>query len=251
MSAAAASPRRAGRASRSDRLPRLARWTGEMAASGRLPAFLVALTTGLLAFAFLFTVDYPVSAITVEGLTVGEAREVVETSGLLGDPVFRAELEEAAERVAALPYVEHVEVSLTIPGEATIQITEREPALIVARGSERLLVATSGAVMASSTDLDGLPVLKVSQDAPLDDSAMPQDLVDAVALIAAERGSDVELRWTRDDGLILSLPSGRAAIFGEPERPAAKLAVLEAVEDQIDADWRILDLREPTRPAYR
>lgn len=222
-----------------------------MASSGRLPAFLVALTAGLLGFAFLFTVDYPVSAITVEGLNVGEAREVVEASGLLGDPVFHAELEAAAERIAALPYVERVEVSLTFPGEATIAITEREPALILARGRERALVATSGAIMAPSTDLDGLPVLKVGQDAPLDGSALPQELVDAIALIADERGADVDLSWTSNDGLVLKLPSGRMAIFGEPERPAAKLAVLAAVENQIEADWEVLDLREPTRPAYR
>jgi cell division septal protein FtsQ len=220
-----------------------------MASSGRLPAMLVALVSGLLAFAFLFTFDYPVSEITVEGLTVGDAHDVVDASGMLGEPAFRAELEDAAAGVARLPYVERVEVMLTFPGEATILVTERTPALILAQGAERSLIATTGSVMAESTDARELPVLKVGPGEPA--GALPADLVAMIGSIVKMRGTDAELSWTGEDGLILTLPSGQMVIFGETDQPAAKLAVLEAVEEQIDADWEILDLREPTRPAYR
>ncbi len=222
-----------------------------MLVSGRLPAFLVALTTGLLLFAFLFTQDYPVSTVNVEGLSLGDARDVVQTSGLLGEPAFRADLDDAARAIAALPYVERVEVTLAFPGEATIVVTEREPVLIVAQGANRSVVAASGRVIAPSTEKRDLPVLNIPPGTPAIDDGLPDDLVAAILMIVESRGVDVELRWTSDDGIVVSLPTQQEVIFGGPELLVSKLTVLAAVEEQIDADWDILDLREPTRPAYR
>lgn len=222
-----------------------------MVDSGRLAAFLVTMMTGLLLFAFLFTPDYPVSTVTVEGLSVGDAPEVVQASGLLGEPAFRAELGEAARAIAALPYVERVQVTLTFPGEATIVVTEREPALVVVQGGSRMLIADSGRVLAMSTDRRDLPVLQVDPAyAPVADG-LPGELLAAIAMIVESHGVDVELVWTVNDGIVITLPSGQMVVFGGAELPVSKLAVLAAAEQQIDDDWDVLDIREPTRPAYR
>jgi hypothetical protein len=49
-------------------------------------------------------------------------------------------------------------------------------------------------------------------------------------------------------GITLRLADKREIIFGGADRIPEKLAVLEAILTQLDADWSMLDLTEPDRP---
>jgi cell division protein FtsQ len=235
---------------RRDRIAAFGAWLADFTASGRLPASLVALVTGIMAIGFLFTPDYSVSRVSIQGMQVGDPHEIADASGLLGEPVFQIEASEAAERIGALPYIEQVVVSVRFPGEVDIEVVERQPVLIVRRDGREMLVAEGGLVMAPAGD-ETLPTLAVSGEAAGGTDAIPDDIVVAVQRIADVRGPSARLTWDPDNGLVLVIDTGRRVIFGEPEAIPAKLAVLAAVDEQVDVAWSELDLREPTRPAFR
>jgi cell division septal protein FtsQ len=235
---------------RRDRLAALGAWLSDFTATGRLPASLVALVTGLMAFAFLFTPDYAVSSVKVEGMQVGDPREIAAVSGLLGESVFQLEANDAARRIGALPYIEQVIVSVRFPGAASVEVVERRPVMIVQRDGRNMLVASGGQVMAPAGD-EQLPTLVVSGEPQGAAETVPPDVVAAIQSIAAVHGPSARLSWDADDGLALVTEEGQRVIFGEAEAIEAKLAVLAAVDEQVDDDWSELDLREPTRPAFR
>ncbi|MEZ4520387.1 MAG: FtsQ-type POTRA domain-containing protein [Thermomicrobiales bacterium] len=247
MSAAAGN---SGAVRRRERLRALAGQIDRAMANGRIPALLVAIITGLLLGAFLLTNDYRVESVAVEGVEYGSDREVVDASRLLQQSAFDANVEETVARVAALPYVESVSVEIVFPGRATISIDERTPLFILQRDDGASLVSSGGDVIASGV-VDGLPLLQVERSSDLPDDAVTPELVDAVTAIAGIYGPGADLIWSEDVGLAMEFSRGRLVIFGDATEIESKLVVLGAIEDQLDGDWTQLDLRVPTRPAYR
>lgn len=217
--------------------------------SGRLPALIIVIVTGLTLWAFLFTDDFRVETVTIEGMVHGNGSEVVDAAAMLDRSAFRVQPERAAERIAALPYVEHVVVDLEFPGQATIRIVERTPVLNVETGGQSTLVSADATTIASGR-VEGLPRLRVDSRGSAPDTPLTPNVVAAVESIAAVYGPDASLIWNPEIGLVMEMPGGALVNFGEPEDLEAKLVVLAAIEDQID-DWRQLDLSVPSRPAYR
>jgi cell division protein FtsQ len=171
-------------------------------------------------------------------------------SGLLGESVFQLEANDAAERVGSLPYIEQVTVTLRFPGAATVEVVERPAVMIVQRDGRNMLVASGGQVMVSAGD-EQLSILVVSGEPPDASETVPPEIVAAVQAVAVAYGPSARLSWDADDGLALVTEEGQRVVFGEAEAIEAKLAVLAAVDEQVDDDWSELDLREPTRPAFR
>lgn len=250
MSAAASRSRRAATTTGRERLRRRGRQLDQAMADGRIPALLVAIITGLLLCAFLLTDDYRVETVSVDGVQYGDAGEVVTVAGMLDRSAFEVDLERTAARIAALPYVEWVTVDLRYPGRATISIQERRPEIVVIENGQSSLVASSGMIFADG-EVEGLPQLLVHLPDGGQGEALPTELVAAVKAIAGVYGPSVELVWNQNFGLAMERPDERLVIFGEPVEIEAKLTVLGAIEDQVDDEWTQLDLRVPTRPAYR
>lgn len=218
-------------------------------ANGRLPAALVALVCGLMVWAFLFTNDYRIETVTIQGLRYGEAEAVEDRARLIDAPTFEVEPEAIAERIAALPNVERVSVEIQFPNRASIAIVERSPVMHIVTGNESMLVSIDGFAIASGT-VDGLPALELdgAGDADVD---LDPDVVSAVVAVAAVYGPDVELIWEADVGLVMEHSNGGLVVFGEPVDIEAKLTVLAAIESQLEDGWAQLDIRVPTRPSYR
>lgn len=237
-------------ADRRRRLREFVGWVDEAFVSGRLPALLIVIVTGLMLWAFLFTNDFRVETVAVEGLTYGDGSEVVERSALLDRSAFQAQTEVVAAQIAELPYVEQATVDVRFPGRATIRIVERQPVLNVELDDHDSLVSSEGTPIASGF-VEGLPLLRLdNRGEPLEDALSPE-VVSAVQSVAAIFGPDATLSWNPDIGLVMEMPGGGLVSFGLPENMDAKLAVLTAIEDQLDESWTQLDLSVPTRPAYR
>ncbi|CAN5572472.1 hypothetical protein BH23CHL2_BH23CHL2_07250 [soil metagenome] len=250
MTAAAPESRPARPAGDRVRLAAVAGQLDRLMESGQLPALLVVVVTGLLLGSFLLTDDYRVESVTIDGIRYGDADEIVAESGMLDQSSFRVNLEQAAERIALLPYVERVTVELSFPGRASISIQERRPEIVVDQAGEFSLVSLDGIIIAPG-DVEGLPQLRSDRSGALNEDALTPELVGAVRSLAGVYGPLTMLLWNQEIGLVMERPDERLVIFGEPDQIEAKLAVLSALESQIDADWTQLDLRVPTRPAYR
>ncbi len=246
MSAAAGS--HGNTRARYPRLRALVDWADAALTTGRLPALLVAIICGAMLWGFLATDDYRVQHVTISGLEYGDAQAVEKQAQLLDAPLFTVAPEEVAERIAALPNIEHVRVDVRFPDAAIIMITERAPAINIQAGDETRLLSADAALVAEE-HITGLPVLEVAADA--DVGAIDEEIVAATVSITAVYGPEAGLTWDANIGLALDHPAGGVVIFGEPVDIDAKLAVLAAVEGQLSDDWSQLDIRVPSRPAYR
>jgi cell division protein FtsQ len=98
----------------------------------------VVVLAGLLTLTPALDVDH----VRVEGEYRTPADQVVDTGGIgRGSPMVLADLDAAARRVEALPWVASVEITRSWPGTIRYEIDEREPAAVVAAGEDRWLAA--------------------------------------------------------------------------------------------------------------
>lgn len=226
---------------------------GELFRSGRAPALLVLLGGLLLLYGFLLSGDYTVASVRVDGARLGDPEEIAGLADAFGKPIFELDPQGAAERVAQLPYVERVEVRVTLPDRVTIAVVEREPVATWQVGARAFLVDARGNVLREGAGAV-LPGVVVEGDAPVVGGTVPAERVGAVVAVHAALGDRLDgLQWTTGDGLIARLANGRVVVFGDAERTPAKLAVLDAVLAQLpsSSNWSVLDLREPDRPYYK
>lgn len=241
----AAPPRRRRRRSR------LAGFLHASAVNGRLPAFLLAVGLSVLAGGFLFSADFTVRSVVVQGNALAYADSIVATSGALGQPLFRLDTEEVARRVAGHPAVASAEVSAEFPDRVVVRLRERVPVLAWQAGEQAVLVDQQGWVMALGFD-PALPrVVQTAGDLPEVGTQLPPELVQAVQAVQERLGGRLTMiAYEPRLGLTAQLTEGRSVVLGGSERLPLKLNVLEAALSLPDR-WSRLDLREPERPYYQ
>ena len=105
---------------------------------------------------------FVIKTVTVEGAARLTPDMVAKAGGVaVGQNVFALDLAEARSKIEKEPYVLHAVVTRKLPNTISIQVTEREPALLVAIG-EALYVATrEGEIFKEVTEGDptDLPLL--------------------------------------------------------------------------------------------
>lgn len=194
--------------------------------------------------------------VRVEGVQRLDADLVRETADLpLGTSTLRLRLGEAAERVRALPLVEHVDVRRADPLTVVVEIVEREPWLVAVDDAGAVLVDDEGVVIDEGR-LAGLPVVHVPGRAGLE----PGDRVDRAASLANAHavvaGMPGPLRQMVDryeatsaDNLELVLDNGVRVRFGRGDRVDEKARALGAVLEDLDGrSVTAIDVRAPSRP---
>lgn len=238
-------------ARRRPRRSRLARFLRAGAVTGRLPAFLLAIGLSVLLAGFLFSADFTVRSVVVQGNALAYADSIVAASGALGQPLFRLDTEAVARRVAAHPAVASADVRAEFPDRVVVRLRERAPILVWQAGEQAVLVDRWGWAIASGYD-PALPrVVQTEGERPRVGSQLPPALVQAVLAVherLAERLTLVE--YAPRLGLTVYLTEGRAVVLGDSDRLLLKLNVLEAALSLPDR-WTRLDLREPERPYYQ
>jgi cell division protein FtsQ len=212
-----------------------------------MPAFFVLAGGLLLLYGFLLSGDFLVGSVVVHGARIGDPAKIVTTADAIGEPIFTIDASDAADRVAALPYVERVSVTTRYPDKVVISVVERTPVVVWQVGSQGFLVDAHGNVLAEQAR-DELPLVFVEGDPPAVGSALDPERVAAVIAVREALGSALEeLRWSVADGLVARLDDKRVVILGDAERMPLKLAVYGEVA-RLTEPWALLDLREPDRP---
>jgi cell division protein FtsQ len=203
----------------------------------------------LLLYGFLFSGDFLVASVVVEGTEIGDPAQVVTTADAIGEPIFTIDASESAERVAALPYVESVTVRTRYPDEVVISVVERTPVVLWQVGSQAFLVDARGNVLAEQVR-DGLPLVIAEEDPPAIGDTIDAERISAVIAVREALADRLEeLRWVPNDGLVARLTDKRTIILGSADRLPLKLAVYAEVA-RLTEPWSLLDLREPDRPFY-
>lgn len=236
---------------KSRRGSRLGGFFRRIIASGRLPAFLLSVGLAVIAFGFLFSQDFVVRTIIVEGNTLALADSIVTTSDALDQQIFRIDTQAVARRVAALPAVASVEVSAALPDRLIIRVHERAPVIAWQTGDQAVLVDQHGWVVAKAGDQNLPRILQTEGDSPVVGSRIEPELIQAVQAVHERLGPQLMiLEYDHTTGLTADIADGHIVMLGAPDQLPVKLNVLDAAMS-IQDQWHRLDLREPDRPAYK
>ena len=192
----------------------------------------LAVVGGLTAVAY-FTPLMSVRSVEVVGATTVDTEEIRQVAQVPeGRPLLRVDTSAIAGRVAALPAVETVDVSVGYPSTVTIDVVERTPLVTVPRDGRIGVMDRLGMVYLTFDDekampkeLRGLPALKMERPSasnPTTKAALTvvQDLPDwlrsRITAVSAESPSGIEF----------TLKSGRTAVWGDSSRTEDKAEAL-------------------------
>lgn len=221
------------------------------AANGRLPAFLLSVGLSVFVFGILFSSDFTVDTVVVEGNKATYADSIVAQSQVLGAQIFRLDTTDVARRVTAHPAVASADVSARFPGKVTIRLTERVPALVWQVGDRAVLVDEFGWVIAEGNDPALTRIFQRQGNLPPPGTRISAETIQAARFLFERLGPSLaSLEFEETNGLSAILNDGRSVVIGEAERVPLKLSVLNAALGLAN-HWTRLDVREPDRPYYQ
>jgi cell division protein FtsQ len=110
---------------------------------------------------------FVIKTVTVEGASRLTPDGVARAGGVaVGQNVFALDLESARAKIEHEPYVAHATVTRKLPSTVAIQITEREPALLVSIGESLYLATREGEIFKELADGDPTDLPLVTGIAP-------------------------------------------------------------------------------------
>lgn len=225
-------------------------WFSNLTRTGRLPSLLVAAACGIVLYGFLFSGDYGVDDVVVRGAHLGDPVEIASATGAFGESVFEIQPDVIAQRLAALPYVQQVDIETHWPSQIVVHVTERVPAIVWRTEESRVLIDGRGQVLAFTGDDVRLPVVESDALELVVGGSIDPIQVAAVQAVYETLGTQVDrVTWSERDGLTARLQDKSIVMFGYPERLPLKMAVYQEVR-ATGVVWSVLDLREPDRPYY-
>jgi cell division septal protein FtsQ len=216
---------------------------------------LVLALVGGLVFLFGYSRAFVVQEVVVQG-TEGElASAVVDAAAIpTGRPLARVDGGGITERVLADLRVEEVEVKRSWPDAITLEVTPREPAIVVHQGREGARVADAQGIVYDSADSapKKLPDVRIPED-----GTEPENLAGVLDLLAALpddlRGDVARLRVLADGAVQFKIGT-MSVKWGATTQPDLKSRVLAALleQDSIDPHAEVepitVDLHAPETP---
>lgn len=189
--------------------------------------------------------------------TLGQS-EIVQAAGLWDQSIFLADFGAAAERVRALPGIQDARVRGELPDCCSIEVVEREPQLIWQVADTRYWVDGEGVILPAGEAPPRALVIVDTEARPV----APGDRVDVEAVRTVQQldrllPADLRLasyEYSPQTGITLSSGAGWRACIGTSERLDAKVRILQAVLDDVQARGvtvTYVDLRPQGRPYTR
>jgi cell division protein FtsQ len=186
---------------------------------------------------------------------------VVDLAGLEGNSMFRPGLDDAEARIEALPLVRSATADIRWPQTVRIQVTERTPWGYWHAGRTTYVIDQEGVVLPDIEPREGAPTIEdLSGHLVLE----PGELVDpdavALASMVVRRATSAltleitGLEYSPQDGLSLATDAGYRVVLGDSQNMDYKLAVWQAVEEELGRDsmiGHVLDLRFHDRPSFQ
>jgi cell division septal protein FtsQ len=198
-----------------------------------------------------------VDRVVIAGNEHTPADLVVEQAGISeGEQLMDLDLAAAGARVAALPWIDEVDLHRGLDGRVDLRVTERTPVAVLGEGPEAVLVDAEGralalsaaepALSASLVQLAGLSAHPPQPGEFLSSSAR-QALDLARRLVEVTPG--VVLEVDANGSIVGTPPEGPQLRFGPPTQLDAKVRDLRAVLDQVDLTCAaVIDVRAPGSP---
>ena len=211
---------------------------------------------------------FRIETVTVAGVATLDADELAQMSGLEGQNIFRARLDEAKERLLALDMVKNVSLSRQWPNGILISVEERQPWGYWQVDARRYVVDTDGLVMYRVLPPDGAPTIVDFTGARIG-GLQPGNRVDTDAVQLAQKlietapaylgRTPTRFEYRNENGLTATLEAGPGeqslrATFGDGRDLGYKLAVLFALLQRTQESGRqvhSVDLRFGERVSFQ
>ena len=233
------------------------RAVGAWVASGRVASLLLLIGAlgGLLYIAT--SPRFTVRQVVVEGAQALTQDKVAELADARGQSIWLLDTKQVVDRLQGNAYIERASVSVALPDQLSIVVSERRPEVRWQSGSTRYLLDADGRV------LDADETTPMSDTLVIEDRSnrllKPNDMVDPDALklsrvlslrLPAELGlQPARITWDADNKIAVATADSRTIIFGTSDNLDSKLLVLGTLlKDQ--TPFTQLDLR-PSTPFYR
>ena len=220
---------------------------------------------GCALWGLLTSPDFYVSRIAIRRITpptlAGDASlvRIQSFTGLVGRPIFLLDPGKLGREIARLPAVADARLFLVLPGQAIVEMAERQPKARWIASGHVFLVSDDGEILGSG-DAPELPITII------DTTGIPLgtgDRVDASAVqmafslrdLLADAGLRVKaFRYSAQEGLSVEAEDGWVAKYGSADRILAKtqelLAVLHFAREQQIA-LTVIDLQPSRSPTFR
>jgi cell division protein FtsQ len=202
-----------------------------------------------------------VQVVEVTGAQTLDAYSLVEMSDLKGHSMFTAPLDEAQQRLAALPLVKSARAERRWPHTVRLVIQERQPWGYWYTQDKEYVVDADGVILEGAMPAPDAPII-YQQDSSgqfqpggaVDPDAvrLAQDLMES--LPATLDLAVARLEYNNREGLSLVADAGYRVVFGDSHGFEFKLAVWQALEQRLgrqEIEGHVLDLRFGDRPSLR
>lgn len=221
--------------------------------------FLVAIVGGGLAL-YLAPV-LRVQTVEVTGIRTLDPYTLAETANLEGSSMFTAPLEDAEDRLEALPMVKSAQAERRWPHTVRLVIEERQPWGYWHSADRDYVVDIDGVVLTGAIPEPNAPVIYYEGSSP---ELQPGEVMDADAVRLARNLVDslptilnvgvVRVEFSDREGLSLLTDAGYRVVLGDSHSLNYKLAVWQALELKLgreEIQGQVLDLRFGDRPSLR
>jgi cell division protein FtsQ len=202
-----------------------------------------------------------VQTVEVTGTRTLDAYTLAEIADLKGSSMFTVPLEEASDRLEALPMVKSARAERRWPHTIRLLIEERQPWAYWHSADTDYVVDADGVVLEGAMPEPDAPVIYYEGSSP---QFQPGDILDADSVRLARNLLDslpttlnvgvVRLEFSDREGLSLLTDAGYRVVLGDSHSLDYKLAVWQALELKLGRDeirGQVLDLRFGDRPSLR
>ncbi len=196
-----------------------------------------------LVWVVFFTSLLGVRDVRVSGSQIVGEERVRAVAGIVeGTPLARLDTDGVEQRIGALPSVAAVVVRRAWPHTIVVEITERVPAAVVARGQRFLVVDAEGVVFNTVTTRPvGVVLLRVDSPGP-DDPATSAALRVLATLTPRLRSLASGLVAESASRIRLELSDGRVVVWGDAEQSETKAGVATSL---LPRPGRTIDVSAP------
>lgn len=186
--------------------------------------------------------------VTVTGTSLLTPQEVTTAAGApIGRPLARVAEQPIADRVARLPQVQQVKVVRRWPTSLAIEVTERQPAYVIARDDRWLLVDRDGIGFVSLAER---PEKLIEVQTPLTDPRALAQVAQVTTTMPEELVGQVQrVEMPGPDSIKVMLQGDRQIFYGSGNDAEIKGQVASALVRATKAKW--IDVSAPGHPATR
>lgn len=220
----------------------------QVAIGWRLVSFLLVAALGMLLYHLWNSPQYRVQTAQVSGLQRLTSQDVNAVLNVRDERIFSIDPGTMQKKLMqAFPEFSSVDVKVSLPGEVSVKVEERQPILTWRQDGRTVLVDANGVSFPMRDQNGAMPAVVVeahgspaTQELPLESPSleqfMPVEMVSAILSMSAQVPQGTPLSYDPQRGLGWQDAQGFEVYFGDTRNMDMKLKVYKAILEKLDKD---------------